>query len=211
LTGSINILLDFLVKRVKAKILNQQTLWTKDNEEAMFFKGDNVAFSTGSTVSATVGATQNFEFQRVGMTLRVRPRITPEKNVDMVINVILSDLTNEMVNSQPKRTEMETTTNMIVQNGQTVMLGGILFQKNSQVLRKVALLGDIPILGEAFRHRDFEQSNSEMIIFVTPYVVSEGEGVSPDAMKQIEGPLQTLKDIQQQMEVDTKKLLEPMN
>jgi len=210
LTGSINVLLDFLVKRVNAKILNQQTLWTKDNEEAMFFKGDNVAFSTGSTVSATVGATQNFEFQRVGMTLRVRPRITPEKNVDMVINVILSDLTNEMVNSQPKRTEMETTTNMIVQNGQTVMLGGILFQKNSQVLRKMALLGDIPILGEAFRHRDLEQSNSEMIIFVTPYVVSEGEGISPGAMQQMEGPLRTLKEVQQQMQSDTEKLREPI-
>ena len=88
-----NILIDFLMRELHAKILNQQTLWTKDNEEAQFFKGQRVGFQTQISISDTGGrATSNFTYEKVGMTLRARPSITPEKNVDMIINVILSQL-----------------------------------------------------------------------------------------------------------------------
>ena len=124
-------LIDFLVRELDAKILNQQTLWTKDNEEAQFFKGKRVGFQTRVSISDTGGrATTDFEYEKVGMTLRARPSITPEKNVDMIINVVLSQLTSEEINSQRVRTELDTTTNMIVQDGQTIMLGGMLFQED---------------------------------------------------------------------------------
>jgi len=210
-TASITALIDFLVKKIHAKILNQQTLWTKDNGEAIFFKGDNVAFSTSSSnITTTTGAyTQNFEFQRVGMTLRVRPRITPEKNVDMVLNIILSQLTGENVNLQPKRTEMETTTNMIVQNGQTVMLGGILFQQDSKIERKLPLLGDLPLAGGLFRHNEIEQSNNELIVFVTPYVIDEGQQISPEASQEMAQPMERLKEVQKQLKDNAERLEQP--
>ncbi len=176
-----------MVKKVDAKILNQQTLWTKDNEEADFFKGNKVAFQTQSSVS-DVGTrvTASFDFERVGMTLRARPSITPEKNVDMIINVILSQLTGENVNAQPVRTEMETTTNMIVQDGQTVMLGGILFQKDSTIERKLPLIGDVPLVGALFRHTETIEANSEMIIFITPYVIDEPGNMLPETIEELE-------------------------
>ncbi len=207
-TGNVSLLVDFLVKKVNARVLNQQTLWTKDNEEASFFKGATVAFSAGTSVT-TQTTSQDYIFEDVGMTLRVRPRITPESNVDMIVNVMLSDLTSELVNSQPKRTKMDSTTNMIVQNGQTVMLGGILFQTDSKVLRKVALLGDIPLLGELFKHREIEKSNSEMIVFITPYVVDEGDqgqSVGGGAAEQMKHPLNALKDAEEQMKIIDQEL-----
>jgi general secretion pathway protein D len=208
-TASITALIDFLVKKIHAKILNQQTLWTKDNGEAIFFKGDNVAFSTASTTNVTTGTTQSFEFNRVGMTLRVRPRITPEKNVDMVLNIILSQLTSELVNQQPKRTEMETTTNMIVQNGQTVMLGGILFQEDSKIERKLPLLGDLPLAGGLFRHNSVEQSNNELIVFVTPFVIDEGQQLSPEASQEMAQPMERLKEVQEQLKSNAEQLEQP--
>ena len=58
-----------------------------------------------------------------------------------------------MINSQPVRTELDTTTNMVVQDGQTIMLGGMLFQEDSRIKRKIPLLGDLPLVGGLFRHK----------------------------------------------------------
>ena len=107
-------LIDFLVKHVNAKVLNEQTLWTEDNEEASFFKGSQVAFLAGNTISGSGLSQSNVTFEKVGMTLAVRPSITPEKNVDMIVNILMSQLTGELVNLQPVRSRMETKTNMIV-------------------------------------------------------------------------------------------------
>jgi general secretion pathway protein D len=193
-------LIDFLIKKTHAKVLNQQTVWTKDNEEATFFKGEKIAFYTSATtVAQGTASTQNFEFQRVGMTLRGRPSITPEKNVDMIVNVILSQLTGLEKNGQPVRSEMETTTNMIVKNGQTIMLGGILSQKDQTIQRKLPLLGDIPLIGGLFRHEETTAANNELIVFITPYVVDELENMLPEAQQELNDNKAKLKVIQQEL------------
>jgi len=197
-TADITSLIDFLVKKVDARILNQQTLWTKDNEEAEFFKGDNVAFQTSASTSETGGrVTSSFDFKRVGMSLRARPSITPEKNVDMIVNVILSQLTGEIVNGQPVRSEMETQTNMIVQDGQTIMLGGILFQTDTQIERKLPVLGDVPAVGGLFRHNETTLRNNELIVFITPYVIDSETG--PEAQEELEKAREKLNEMREQL------------
>ncbi|MCU0915261.1 MAG: hypothetical protein MUC88_11945 [Planctomycetes bacterium] len=201
-TANVNVLIDFLIRELNAKILNQQTLWTKDNEEAQFFKGQRVGFQTRVSISDTGGrATSDFEYEKVGMTLRARPSITPEKNVDMIINVILSQLTSEIINTQRVRTELDTTTNMIVQDGQTIMLGGMLFQENSRVVRKLPLLGDLPLVGGLFRHKQGTAANSELLIFVTPYVIDVPESMLPQARREQERARQKLHQIQEDLKV----------
>jgi len=200
IAADVTALIDFLVKQMDAKILNQQTLWTKDNEEAEFFKGQRVGFQTEVSISEVGGrATSQFEYEKVGMTLRTRPNITPEKNVDMVVNVILSQLTSEEINNQRVRTEMDTTTNMIVQDGQTIMLGGILFQEKSTTERKIPLFGDMPLVGGLFRHNEAVASNNEMLIFVTPYVIDEPGKMLPETKEQIERSKQKLEDIRKEL------------
>jgi len=201
---NVTTLVDFLVKKLDAKILNQQTLWTKDNEEAQFFKGQRVAFETQMGVTQQT-TTQQIDYEKVGMTLRARPSITPEKNVDMIINVILSQLTPEKINDQRVRTEMDSTTNMIVQDGQTLLLGGILFQEASTIERKLPLLGDIPMVGGLFRHNEIVAANSEMLIFITPYVIDEA--MTPETLKEIERPKEKLENIREQLK-ETMEALE---
>jgi len=198
-------LIDFLIKKVNAKILNQQTLWTKDNEEASFFKGQRVAFQTQMGVTQQT-TTQSYEYEKVGMTLAARPSITPEKNVDMVVNVLLSQLTSDQINNQPVRSLMETQTNMIVQDGQTIMLGGILFQTDSVIKRKLPLLGDIPLAGGLFRHNEALLANNELIVFITPFVIDEPGEMLPETLKEIEGPRQKLEDVKEQLEQMKRRL-----
>jgi len=173
-------LIDFLIKTTNAKVLNQQTLWTKDNEQANFFKGSEVAFRGSESITQQT-TSQNIDFDRVGMELRARPSITPEDNVDMIVNVEISQLTSDLVNDQPVRTVMETTTNMIVRDGQTLLLGGILFQKESMIEHKLPLLGDVPLVGGLFRHTEVNLANSEMFVFMTPRVIDEPNAALPEA------------------------------
>jgi len=205
--ADVTAMLDFLVATTNAKILNQQTLWTQDNEEASFFKGEKVAFFTASTATSTVGVTQDVEFSRVGMTLAVRPSITPENRVDMIINIIISQLTTEEENGQPVRTEMETKTNMIVADGRTVMLGGILFQEDRIVEKKVPLLGDVPIIGELlFRHNEVTAANNELIVFITPYVIDDPNAMLPGTIEEIERPREKLDKIQEELDANVEAL-----
>jgi len=206
LTADISVLIDFLAKKVNAKVLNQQTLWTEDNEEASFFKGNKVAFFTSATSSATAGNVQNFEFQRVGMTLAVRPSITPGNDVDMIINIIISQLTAEEENTQPVRTEMETKTNMIIEDGQTLMLGGILFQQDSVTNRKVPLLGDIPLIGMLFNHNETIAGNNEMLVFITPYVIDEPDKTGSATKEEIQRSKERLDNIRGELDTTMENL-----
>jgi general secretion pathway protein D len=193
-TSDVYGLLDFLQKKVNAKILNQQSLWTEDNEEASFFKGQRVAFYTAAT-TGTGTSTQDTEFQRVGMTLAVRPSITPNKDVDMIINILISQLTTDEKNGQPVRTEMETRTNMIIGDGQTLMLGGILFQQDGRTKRGVPILSDIPVAGALFSHYEKTVANNELLVFITPYVIDDSGENPPATQEQIDVPRKKLENI----------------
>lgn len=170
-------LVDFLITKTKGRILNQPTLWTKDNEEAIFVKGQKVAFIEGeqSDSSNLSNTSRTYTYENVGITLRVRPNITPEKAVDMTINLNISEMELlTLINTQYPRKNLDTTTRLIVSDGQSIMLGGILEQNDNKVVNKVPLLSDIPLIGQIlFTHTQQNLSNTELLVFVTPYVFDE--------------------------------------
>ncbi|MHC4337178.1 MAG: type II secretion system protein GspD [Planctomycetota bacterium] len=192
-------LIDLLVKETNAKILNQQTLWMKDNEEADFFKGETVPFQTGGLLTPEGGQATDVEFQAVGMTLRVRPNITHKRDVDMNIDLTISQRTGEEIADQPVRSSMNTTTTAIVRDGQTIVLGGILFQKDTVTERKLALFGDLPLVGGLFRHESTIQSNTELIVFITPEVIGREDMLreTEKAEEKMESMLEQFKGIEE--------------
>jgi general secretion pathway protein D len=210
-TTSVYALIDFLIKKTNAKILNQQTLWTEDNEEALFFKGQVVAFTGGSTLTGTGASQQSVNFQDVGMVVQVRPSITPEKHVDLTIHLQMSQLTPEFVNSQPIRDKLESGTKMIVQDGDTVILGGMLFQTDNRIKRKLPLLGDLPLIGGLFQHNDIALANNELLVFITPFVVDNGSALSDKTKEQIERPKEKLNSVQGQLEIESELLDEDVS
>jgi general secretion pathway protein D len=209
---NINALIDKLAKTVDAKILNSPNLWTKDNEEAIFFKGREISLEAGSQDSNN-GVTKTYKPEKIGVTLKVRPNITPAKDVDITIELEISDLAAELVNTQPVINRMVTSTNLIIKNGETIMLGGILFQSESETNSKVPLLGEIPIVGALFSHEDKSLRNSELLIFLTPHVVTDkkndiskkftigpgNQGQSLMETKYISNPAERLQDIRKSL------------
>jgi general secretion pathway protein D len=200
--ANINTLIEFLEKHANARILNQPTLWTKDNEEAVFFRGQEVAFVVSSNTSAEGTATrESVDYRPVGVTLRIRPNITPEKAVDTTINLNISQVLPEIINGNIATSKLDTTTHVIVQNGETIMLGGILFQNDSNIERKVPLLGDLPVLGGAFKHNETEVTNNELLMFITPYVVENSAEINLNrSIPVAEEGFKTLEQTQQILE-----------
>jgi type II secretory pathway component GspD/PulD (secretin) len=101
---------------------------------------------------------------------------------------------------------METTTNMIVADAETIMLGGMLFQRNEAIQRKLPLLGDLPLAGALFRHYENVLANKELIVFITPYVVDDGEALSEKARERIEETRRKLDDVKNELNEDTERL-----
>jgi len=78
-----------------------------------------------------------------------------------------------LINNNIATNELNTTTHVIVEDGETIMLGGILFQNDTFIERKMPLLGDLPIAGGLFRHESSSVTNNELLAFITPYVIDE--------------------------------------
>ncbi|MFN0011146.1 MAG: secretin N-terminal domain-containing protein [Phycisphaerales bacterium] len=169
---NINALLQALDQKTKVTVLSEPRIYTGDNIEATFFDGQDIPFITNSEVNSQGNLTQSFDYRAVGIQLRARPRITPERDVDIKINVQLSSIV-------PGQTlfggfvvdRRETTTQLIVKDGQTVVISGIMRTEDSDIKRKVPILGDLPILDLIFSSVEKTKTTTELVAFITPIVV----------------------------------------
>jgi general secretion pathway protein D len=175
----LNAVLQALNERTNVSILSRPIVFTSDNQEAEFFDGQDIPFITNAQTTDTGGTTQGFEYRAVGIQLRVRPRLTPNRDVDLRVNIELSSVApgQNAQSGQVVVDRRETTTQLIVRSGQTLVISGILRNEDSDVVRKIPLLGDIPLLGWLFRSRESSVNTTEQLIFITPVVVENADEV----------------------------------
>lgn len=168
----LNLLLQALAQKTSINILSEPRIFTSDNQEAEFFDGQDIPFITDAQTTDQGNVIQSFDYRAVGISLRVRPRITVQRDVDLRINLELSSI-------QPTQTlfggfivdRRETTTHVIVNDGQTVVVSGIRRSEATRIRRKVPLLGDIPLVGLLFQSSDDTTRDTELVAFITPIVV----------------------------------------
>lgn len=178
---NVSALIQLLMKRLDLNVLNEPRVYTADNMEAHFFDGQDVPVITSDQTDRGDADTFNrdFEYRPVGTRLHVRPHITQEGEVALTVNLELSRIvtgTNVFGNFIFDR--RETTTHVVVKDGQTMMISGIVNQEDIKEVRKLPILGDIPLLGKLFRSTDTVVGNREVIAFITPRVVYTN---TPDA------------------------------
>ncbi len=170
----VNNLISMLRRVTALKIRSEPKILTADNVEAEFFDGQDIPFISRSQVTEAGNSFQDFDYFPVGITLRVRPHITKEENphIDLTVKVRISSVI-------PGRTlfgaavvdRRETTTRIVLENEQTFMISGILRSEQREITRRIPGLGDIPLVGELFKHRELGDANTELLIFLTPYVI----------------------------------------
>jgi general secretion pathway protein D len=176
LSVDLNLLLQALDQDTALNILSEPQVFTSDNQEAEFFDGQDIPFVVESQTTDVGSLIQSTDYRAVGLALRVRPRITVNRDVDLRVNLELSSLAPALTaQGQFIVDRRETTTQLIVKNGQTIVISGILRSQESDVKRKVPLLGDIPLIGLLFQSTERTTRNTELVAFITPTVVENTE------------------------------------
>jgi general secretion pathway protein D len=168
--NSLGAVLTALNQLTNVRVLQQPRTFTADNQEAIFFNGSEVPVQTTQSQSSGV-VTGGFEYRDVGVLLNVRPRITSNGGVDLTINVELSDQSGLGVNDNPVFSRRQVRSQILIHDGQTVLIGGLLKESESKVKRKIPLLGDIPLIGGLFTSIDDTTIREELIVFVTPVII----------------------------------------
>lgn len=172
-----------LQSQTNTNIVSTPNLITLDNEEAKIIVGSNVPFISGSFAGVGTGASTNpfttVERKDVGITLRIRPQIGENGTVRMVIYQESSSLSSQVapgtVNAGPTTDKRAIESTVIVDDGQIIVLGGLIEDKFQDIKSKVPLLGDIPFIGALFRSESRQKTRTNLMVFLRPIVMRDAD------------------------------------
>ena len=163
----LNLELSALEADGKGKIISSPRVITADQNKAIIEQGTELPYQVATSSGAT-----SIQFRKANLKLEVKPQITPEGSVIMVL-----DINKDSVGqSTPQGFAINTKhvqTEVLVENGGTVVIGGIFTQTESTDVNKVPLLGDVPVVGALFRNTTKVATKTELLIFITPKIVTE--------------------------------------
>ena len=172
------ILLSAIASDSDNNILSTPTLVTMDNQEAEIVVGQNVPFVTGQQLSSSNNNPfQTIERQDIGISLKVKPQINEGDNIKMEIEQEVSDVSNTAVTGATDITTNKRSikTTVLVEDGQTLVLGGLIDDQINDTREKVPFLGDVPLLGSLFRYRTTSKSKRNLMVFLHPTILRNPE------------------------------------
>ncbi len=154
------------------KIISSPRVITANNVKAKIEDGTEVPYVTTQTTGTAI--TQTVSFKPAKLSLEATPQITPEGTVRMALVVKKEepDWTKAVLGNPPIKSSI-VETNVVVENGGTVVIGGVFITKTEDTVEKVPLLGDIPFLGWLFKYKNDTGNRRELLVFITPRVISD--------------------------------------
>jgi general secretion pathway protein D len=160
-------------------IVSEPSVLCVNNKESSIYVGETKSFQTGLSVTDSGKTNTTFQREDIGLTLKVKPRISSDNKVILEIETILEDA-RELQHNQtnPDTTKKEVKTTAIVNNGESVILGGLIKSKNDVLDTKTPLLGDIPLFGELFKHTKDVQDKVNLVVIMTPYIIPQSKDLT---------------------------------
>ena len=162
-----NLELSALEAEGKGNIVSSPRVITADQTKATIEQGEDIPYQQATSSGAT-----SVQFKKASLRLEVTPQITPEGNVILQLEVN-KDSRGALTSAGPAINTKRVKTEVLVENGGTVVIGGIFTQEEQNDVNKVPLLGDIPFLGYLFQNRVKTTKKTEMLIFITPKIVTD--------------------------------------
>jgi type IV pilus assembly protein PilQ len=151
----------------KAEIISQPRVITADGQTAKIQAGSEIPYEQATSSGAT-----SITFKEAVLKLEVTPQITPDDRIlmDLIIN---KDAIGELINNIPTINTNELETQVLVNNGETIVLGGIFQSEDITQVDKTPFFGDLPVIGRLFRRTTHTEDKSELLIFITPRLVKD--------------------------------------
>ena len=170
--------LDLLKQNGAAHLLSEPSVLCTNNKEAEIYIGQTRSILTAAQQSTTglSNVLNNYSREDIGLTLKVKPRLSSNNKVTLEIETVLEDIdpTTEQIADRPTTTKRTVKTNAIVNNGEMIILGGLIKRVGGKAVSKVPFFGDIPILGEfLFTHTSDVENEQNVVIYLTPYIVRQ--------------------------------------
>jgi general secretion pathway protein D len=165
-----------LTSDAATNILSTPTIVTMDNVEANMVVGQNVPFVTGSTTSSTTTSNpfQTIERQDIGITLKVTPQINSGSSIMLKLEQEVSSLAASSASASDLITNKRSfSTQVMVEDGQMLVIGGLIEDTFRDTEQKVPVLGDLPFIGKAFRNTVTEKSKQNLMVFIHPMIMRD--------------------------------------
>jgi len=151
----------------KGKIISSPRVLTGDKVEALIEQGEELPYQSQTSSGATA-----VSFRKANLSLKVKPQITPDGNIIMTLDINKDSVGRQTTQGFGIDTK-HVKTEVLVENGGTVVIGGIYSQDASTTISKVPLFGDIPVLGNLFKNKITQDNKTELLVFITPRIVDD--------------------------------------
>jgi type IV pilus assembly protein PilQ len=163
----INLELSALEADGKGKIISSPRVMTANQVEALIEQGTEIPYQQATSSGAT-----SVSFRKANLSLKVKPQITPDGNIIMTLDVN-KDAPGATTPAGVQINTKHVKTEVLVENGGTVVIGGIYEQTDRTDITQVPFLGDLPYVGFLFRNKSTNTSKTELLVFITPRIVNE--------------------------------------
>jgi len=171
--------LSLLNKTYALNIISEPSILCLNNKESSIYVGETVSIQTASTTTDGGTTKNSFKREDIGLILRVKPRITSNNKVILDINTIIEGIKNTNTTSfNPDTSKKEVKTSVIVNNGESVVIGGLIESKNEKSIEKIPMASDIPLIGELFKNRLQNSKNKNLIVIITPYIIPKDKDLT---------------------------------
>jgi type II secretory pathway component GspD/PulD (secretin) len=170
---SIGVILNLLAERGQAKVLANPVIATIDGRKALIRTGDDIPLVIRQIFAGNV--LETLVTFRAGVTLEITPKISPEGLITTILKPVVSTITGMTQQGAPQISVREVQTTLTVRDGETIVIGGLLEERDILTITKIPGLGDLPILGRLFRTERRETKRTELVITVTPRILKPGD------------------------------------
>ncbi|QKF82655.1 type II secretion system protein GspD [Halarcobacter ebronensis] len=171
--------LNLLNRTYALDIISEPSLLCINNKESQIYVGETISLQTGTTVTDGGNQTITYEREDIGLTLKVKPRVFKEKKVVLKIDTLVESIKNRVsINANPDTTKKQIITEAILNNGESVIIGGLTEKRNEKSVEKVPLLGEVPLIGELFKNRATTLNSKNLIIIITPYIIPSNKDLT---------------------------------
>lgn len=150
----------------KAKLISSPRLITANQQEAVIEQGEEVPYQEAASSGATTVA-----FKKAVLSLKVTPQITPDDKIILDLAINQDNVSSQQFLGVPAIETKQIDTNVLVSNGQTIVLGGIYKKDTTQAIKRIPFLGEMPVIGVLFRNKQNIERYDELLIFITPKII----------------------------------------
>lgn len=176
--------IDFLETNGASESISNPSILCVNNKESSIYVGKTISVSTGTVTSTTgiSGLTSSFKREDVGLTLKIKPRVSSVDKVTLDVEAILENLVDDGSNNatgQPVTSKQEVKTQAILRHGESIIIGGLVKVYDRKAVSQVPLLGDIPWIGEVlFSSTSTTVEQDNLVVILTPYIIDKSEKLS---------------------------------